>query len=329
MNCRGALQGAPCCLGVYVQDLTGIVIGQVAVMFLLLAVGFVLYRVRFINDAGTKQMSDLVLYVANPILIAEALMRPFDAQILVGAIWVAGLMVLFVLLSIGLAVLCYRDRAAAHAAVGRFAVTFTNAGFIGIPLAQAIVGADGVFYISVANTVLTLALWTYGIWLASDDASNIAPIKVVKNPTIIAMVFGLLCFVASWEPPALINQALNTLGDLNTGLVMLVLGAYLGQCDLAATLRSPAIYKACALRLVAMPLLALAVVAGVAHVCAVPYSAAITLVLCEGMPTAAVASLFAHQFGRDGDFASGVVAVSTLLSMATLPVLMGLCSVLL
>lgn len=316
-------------MGVCVQGLTGIVIGQVTVMFMLLAVGFALYRVHFISDAGTKQMSDLVLYVANPILIAEALMRPFDAEILIGALWVAGFMVLFVALSIGLAALCYRDRAAAHAAIGRFSVTFTNAGFIGIPLAQAIVGADGVFYISVANTVLTLTLWTYGIWLASDDASNIAPAKVLANPTILAMAFGLVCFVASWEPPSLVNQALTTLGDLNTGLVMLVLGAYLGQCDLAATLRSAAVYKACALRLVAMPLLSLAVIVAVAAAVEVPYSAAITLVLCEGMPVAAVASLFAHQFGRDGDFASGVVAVSTLLSMATLPVLMGLCSVLL
>lgn len=297
-------------------------------MFILLAVGFVLYRVHFITDAGTKQMSDVVLYVANPILIAEALMRPFDAQVLIDALLVAGLMVVLVLVSIGIAYLCYRDLSQAHAAIGRFSVTFTNAGFVGIPLAQALLGSDGVFFISVANTVLTFGLWTYGIWLASGDASNVAPLKVATNPTIIAMAIGLLCFATSWEPPAIISQALDTLGSLNTGLVMLVLGAYLGQCNLKETLRSLDIYKACALRLLVMPLITLGLIVLAGHVFTIDTAVAVTLVLCQGMPVAAVASLFAHQFGRDGDFGSGVVAVSTLLSMATLPgviVLLQLC----
>lgn len=301
------------------ENLSSIVVSQVIVMFILLAVGFVLYRVHFITDAGTKQMSDVVLYVANPILIAEALMRPFDPRILIDALLVAGFMVVLVAISVGIAYIFYRDLSATHAAIGRFSVTFTNAGFVGIPLAQAILGSDGVFFISVANTVLTFGLWTYGIWLASGDASNVAPLKVARNPTIIAMALGLICFATSWEPPAIMDQALETLGDLNTGLVMLVLGAYLGQCKLSETLRSLDIYKACALRLLVMPLITLGTIMLAGHVLVLDTSVAVTLVLCQGMPVAAVASLFAHQFGRDGDFASGVVAVSTLFSMATLP----------
>jgi hypothetical protein len=295
-------------------------------MFLLMGVGYLLYRRHFLTEGGISQMSDLVLFVANPVLIAKALMRPFDAAVFQGALWVAAVSVATLLLSIVLGFIAYRDPQDRHAAMGRFSTIFSNTGFIGIPLAQATVGTDGVFYVAVANTVQMVFMWTYGVFLASGDRTQVAPRKVLTNPSVIAMVVGLGCFLISWEPPQIVMNALTSLGNLNTGLVMLVLGANLAQCQLASLVRDAAIWKACALRLVVMPLLTLAILfllprTGIA--------AQTVVIMYQAMPVAAAASLFAHTYGRDGDFATGVVALSTLCSLASMPLMLFIGSVIL
>lgn len=298
---------------------TSIVVEQIAIMFLVMAVGFVLYRADFIDDRGAAQMSDLVLYVANPVLIAQALMRGFDAALLEGALWVSVVAAVTLVLALVLGRVLY-GADAVHERAGRFAILFSNAGFIGIPLAQALVGSDGVFYISVANTVQTSLMWTYGVWLVSGDRTAMSWRKVLFNPALIAMVIGLACFATSWRPPVVIDRALDVLGSLNTGLVMLVLGAYLGQCRVRAVARDGQIYKVCAARLLVMPALTLAVLAAMNALVPTSEAARLTGLLYQAMPVAAVASLFAHRFGSDSDFATGAVAMSTLCSLATLPV---------
>ena len=307
-------------------QIVAIATNQIVMMFLLMGVGHLLYRRHFLTDAGVSQMSDLVLFVANPVLIAKALMRPFDAAVFQGALWVAAVSVVTLLLSIALGFVAYRDPQDCHAAMGRFSTIFSNTGFIGIPLAQATVGADGVFYVAVANTVQMVFMWTYGVFLASGDRAQVAPRKVLTNPSVIAMVVGLGCFLASWEPPQIVMNALTSLGNLNTGLVMLVLGANLAQCQLAFLVRDAAIWKACMLRLVVMPLLTLAILfllprTGIA--------AQTVVIMYQAMPVAAAASLFAHAYGRDGDYATGVVALSTLCSLATMPLMLFVGSVIL
>ncbi|MGN0071758.1 MAG: AEC family transporter [Atopobiaceae bacterium] len=256
-----------------------------------------------------------MLYVANPILIAEALMRPFDAALLLDAAWVALGTAILLAASFAVIWVAYGRSRDAVADVGHFSTMFTNAGFIGIPLAQAVVGADGVFFIAVANTVQTFLIWTYGVWLYSHDRDDIEPKRVLTNPAIIAIALGLICFVSSWQPPQIVLSALNDLGSLNTGLVMLVLGAYLGAVDLGSILRCRASWKASLLRLVAMPLAAVALV----RVLLGSAAASLMLVMYEAMPAAVMASLLAQRVGGDGEYAAGVVALSTLLSLFTLP----------
>lgn len=307
-------------------QIVSIATNQIIMMFMLMGVGYVLFRRKFLTTAGVSQMSDLVLFVANPVLIAKALMRPFDAAVFQGALWVAVVSVVTLIISIVIGYVAYRDPHDRHAAMGRFPTIFSNTGFIGIPLAQATVGADGVFYVAVANTVQIVFMWTYGVVLASGDRSQIAPRKVLTNPSLIAMVVGLMCFLLSWEPPQIVMKALDSLGSLNTGLVMLVLGANLAQCQLASLVRDAAIWKACALRLAVMPLITLALLfvlprAGIA--------AQTVVIMYQAMPVAAAASLFAHAYGRDGDFATGVVALSTLCSLATMPLMLFIGSIIL
>ena len=294
-------------------------------MFVLMAVGFVLYRRGFITDAGTAQMSDLVLYVANPVLIAQGLScAPLSLRCSSARVGVALLAAVTLAFSVGLGLIAYRGDVPPHAAVGRFAVTFSNAGFIGIPLALVVAGQDCIFYISIANTVQTALVWTYGVRLVSGSRSEASPKKVLLNPAIVAMAIGLVCFFTSWEPPALVDTSLDALGNLNTGLVMLVLGAYLGKCRLSEVLTDIQLYKVAALRLVAMPLVAVGCLMALANMFVLDEAVRISVVMYQAMPVAAVTSLFANKYEVDAAFGTKTVAATTLLSLITLPLMMTL-----
>lgn len=306
------------------ESVVPVVANQVVVMFLIMALGFVLYRVRFLNRAGVSQLSDIVLYVANPAIVFTSLLRNYDPSLLVNA----GYAILAAALALGasilLANLVFRDRARRLGMVSRFAVIYSNSSFIGLPLAQATLGPDCVFYMSAANLVLTVLLWTHGVWLMSGDKGEIAPKKVLTNPIILALLAGLVCFFLSWQPPEVVTQAIDSLGSLNTGLVMLVLGAYLGMCDLRRVLRDARIYAVSALRLVVVPLITMAILVLLPNV---DTNVALTVLVFESCPVGALASLFSHKYANGGeDYGTGLVALSTVFSLATIPLVLTIAS---
>lgn len=303
-------------------SVVSIVANQVVVMFLIMALGFVLYRVHFLNKAGVSQLSDVVLYVANPAIVFTSLLRDFDPALLVNAGYAVLAAGLALAASILLANLVFRDRTRRLGMVSRFAVIYSNSSFIGLPLAQATLGPDCVFYMSAANLVLTVLLWTHGAWLMSGDKGEIAPKKVLTNPIILALIAGLVCFFLSWRPPEVVTQAIDSLGSLNTGLVMLVLGAYLGMCDLGRVLRDARTYIVSALRLVVVPLMTLLILRLLPGI---DQNVVLTVLVFESCPVGALASLFSYKYANGGeDYGTGLVAISTVLSLVTIPLVLTL-----
>lgn len=295
---------------------------QIIVMAAIMVLGFVLRRMHIINRAGTTQLSNLVLYVANPVLIAQSLMMPFEAEKLVDAAWCAAVTAAAMLACIALTHVVFgRNRG-----VARFAVVFSNCGFIGIPLVQSVLGAEYVFYLSICNTVSTFLLWTYGIYLISQDRVAVSLNKVVFNPCIIALVIGLGCFMLSYEPSLLVDAILSPVADLNTGLVMIVLGSYLAGADLRGIVASKLIYLVCALRLLVAPAILIALLM-LAPLSTTTVKLAVLVTLAT--PAASTTAMFAEKFGRDYRLGSGIVAMSTLLSLVTMPLCIAVASAIL
>ncbi len=299
---------------------------QIVIMAFLMLIGFICYSTHMIDDHGARQMSDLVLYVANPAIVMRSLMRPFDPKILVQGAWVALLTILIFFVTLLLGRIAYPNRKERYSAVSRFSILFSNSGFIGIPLVKAVLGDEYVFYVALANTIATFAIWTYGVWLISDDRTNIAPKKVLTNPAIIGVCIGLVFFFLSLPVPDLLGDIIDDVAGMNLGLVMIVLGAYLAECDLKTCFKDPELYKACFWRLIAAPLATILLLVPFGWLSA---GIKVTLLIYIATPAAAVTSLFAHQFGKEGNFATTLVAVSTLFSLATMPLVILLASLVL
>ena len=298
------------------MEMVLILIQQIVVMVLMMAVGVALIKTKTINETGVKQMSNIAMYVATPAVIIQAFAVDYNREQLMNGLWVAAFFALAMLLSAILArAVCGRaDR------VGQFAVVFSNTGFVGIPIIQSLLGPEYVFYVTMTMAVGTFVLWTYGIYLISGDTSMISARKILTNPAVIALAIGLVLFFAPVHLPPIVDQVLTGMANLNTGLAMLVLGANLGSSNIGLMFSDLRLYKASALRLLAVPAITLLTL----FLMPCPFEIKMVMLIAEATPCGAATSMLAQMFGGDYQYATGLVIVTTLLSMVTMPLVLTL-----
>lgn len=291
-----------------------VMITQVVAMFLMMVIGAVLYRGQLVDNAGSKQLSNVALYVATPAVILQSLATTFDAAKMAAGAACMALSFIFTLVSAGVARLYFRDRQRA----AQLGITISNMGFMGIPLVQSVLGEEYVFYISACMAGQVPLIWSYGIWLISQDTSKISLKKIATNPSIVAVVVGIVLFCCSIDLTGVIKVTAQDMGNLNTGLAMLVMGIYLAQTDLRSLVRDRNLYAACALRLLAVPAIVIAVMV------LLPLDPIVKLVVVIALstPCGTVSAMFPQMFGGDYRFGAGLVSVSTLLSLVLMPLVL-------
>ena len=208
------------------------VAAQVGVLFALMAVGAVCRRVRLVDEASVKGIVNVLLLVVTPSLIIDSFQRPFDSSMMHGFFWAFAITVSAHVAVILFARLFSRgdDRSRP---VLRLAMVFSNAGFMGIPLEQAILGAEGVFYGIVYVVVFNFFMWSWGLYemkfkVESEKfkvgfrAKDLRP--MIVNPGTVGIAIGLPLFFASVSLPAILKTPIGLLAGLNTPLAMLEIG---------------------------------------------------------------------------------------------------------
>lgn len=143
------------------MEYAGIVAAQVAVMFILIAVGFVCAKIKMITDEGRKQMSAVVLNVVTPALIFMSYQKEFSAELTEGLLWSFLLSAATYVITIPLAYVLIRKKNNLEYAIERFSLIFTNCGFMGIPLVNAVFGSEGVLYVTAYVTLFNFLVWTF------------------------------------------------------------------------------------------------------------------------------------------------------------------------
>jgi len=203
-----------------------------------------------------------------------------------------------------------------RADVERMSIIYSNCGFIGIPLISGLAGSEGVFYITAYITVFNLFVWSHGLAVMSGASSMKTMLVKFVQPATIAIVLGIICFLTRIRVPQLLAEPLNMVGNMNTPVAMLVAGCTLAGSSLTAALRRPRTYWISFLKLLAVPLLTVAVLA------AVPVSRTVRLavLIASACPAGAMTTMFALQYDRDSNYASELFAITTVLSLITIPI---------
>lgn len=295
--------------------ITQILLQQTIIMFALMLLGLLLSRRGMITEQGSRDLSNVLLYAVIPCVILRSYMSEFSTEKLRAMGLSALIAVIAFAASIAVAYLTCGTR---HR-IENFAVAFGNAGFIGIPLVTAVFGPEAAFYVVSFSTFANLLQWTYGIVIISGKKETMNLRMVFVNPVFISMVIGIALFVLQPTLPTVVTGTIGYIADGNTVLAMIILGYYLSKVQLRGLFADVRLYLFSALRLLVVP--------AVTILMFLPFPFArgeITLItlIAAATPIASSTAIFAQKFDQDYRRAVSYVCLSTILSVATLPLVM-------
>lgn len=295
--------------------ITQILLQQTIIMFALMLLGLLLSRRGMITEQGSRDLSNVLLYAVIPCVILRSYMSEFSTEKLRAMGLSALIAVIAFAASIAVAYLTCGTR---HR-IENFAVAFGNAGFIGIPLVTAVFGPEAAFYVVSFSTFANLLQWTYGIVIISGKKETMNLRMVFVNPVFISMVIGIALFVLQPTLPTVVTGTIGYIADGNTVLAMIILGYYLSKVQLRSLFADVRLYLFSALRLLVVPAVTILVF--------LPFPFArgeITLItlIATATPIASSTAIFAQKFDQDYRRAVSYVCLSTILSVATLPLVM-------
>lgn len=295
--------------------ITQILLQQTIIMFALMLLGLLLSRRGMITEQGSRDLSNVLLYAVIPCVILRSYMSEFSTEKLRAMGLSALIAVIAFAASIAVAYLTCGTR---HR-IENFAVAFGNAGFIGIPLVTAVFGPEAAFYVVSFSTFANLLQWTYGIVIISGKKETMNLRMVFVNPVFISLVIGIALFVLQPTLPTVVTGTIGYIADGNTVLAMIILGYYLSKVQLRGLFADVRLYLFSALRLLVVPAVTILVF--------LPFPFArgeITLItlIAAATPIASSTAIFAQKFDQDYRRAVSYVCLSTILSVATLPLVM-------
>ena len=319
-------------------DSLGLVSKQVGVLFALMVVGFLCNRRKLLNAVAIKGITELLVLIVTPCVIVHSFIQQKFAASLLGDLgWALAVSVFAHVVGAAIAFLCLRDHDPNRGGVLRFAAIFSNAGFMGIPLEYALLGPDGVFFGAMYVVVFNLVCWSLGVAVMCRGMKNVGLRALFVNAGTVGVTLGLPFFLFSLKLPEVVGRPVAMLADLNTPLAMIMVGWYLaenGECKMGNVKVSGGpffilhssffIFKVAALRLVAVPLVVIAAFVGVrACVPALNPVMAVAISTAAAAPTAALTTVIAARYDKDVSTATSLVSGTTLLSILTMPPIVG------
>ena len=295
------------------------ILTQMAVLFIVMAVGYAANKFKVLTSQSNKLLSKLVIYIAMPctilnsVLSGEATASGRDAAVFM--LMAVASFVLFFLLSAPLPQLVRGQKS--DYGMLRFMVVFGNVGFMGFPIIQSIFGVGAVFYVTIFNIVFSVLCFSVGIIMVSGKGEKVNPMLFV-NPTMVAAVLTVILFYTKPGVPAVISESVELIGRLTTPAAMLVIGSTLATISFKEVFGEVRIYPLAAVKLFVIPVLTWlllrlfitdALMLGV-------------LTVLAAMPTASNATMLSMEYGGNEILASKGIFLTTLLSVATIPLIL-------
>ena len=292
-----------------------ILIRQILQMFLLAGIGFLLFRCGKITREGSRTIGNILIYVSLPAVIINGFLVERTAEHVYGLLWSAAASFVLLLMSVLVSHFVFRKDP-----VGAFASSFSNPGFFGIPLVIAALGEGAVFYAAPFIALLNIGQWTYGVSRLNGQPvlQGLQPKKLIRAPFVIALLAGVALFASRLPLPEIISGGLRTVAGLNTPLAMFTVGIYLAQTDIPGMLKRKSLGLISAVRLLAIPLIALLLLWLLPERM---QEMRTVLLICAACPVGSNVAVYAQLYGKDYPYAVETVVFSTVLSLASIPLI--------
>lgn len=302
-----------------------IILNNILTLFLLILVGFSAGKSGAVSKNATGYLSDILMKVALPATIFLSISGTYNQGILMDSLIIAALTfiihsscILISLFYTKLMKIPEKDRG-----VWVFVSTFSNNGFMGFPIAYAILGKEGLFLASISNTVFNVLIFSVGIKLITmghESSKGINIKKLFMNNNNIAIFLGIIFYVTQTSLPQPILSSLSYMGNVTTPMSMFLVGLSISNSRVRDMFNDYKFYFLCAVRLLIAPFLAIIAMRFIpfGSMSLVPKVMAIVL----AMPAPSATAIIAEQYNGNKELAAKVVFLTSILSIVTIPIIL-------
>jgi len=293
---------------------------QMIVLFILMLIGYFVSKKGFLTDATFKQLSWIVVYVACPAMVISGSVnsgKMIQGAELFGTLGLAvGLYVILILISLITPYILGVPKD--DCGVYKVMMIFSNIGFMGFPLINSIYGAEALLYAALFQIPFNVLIYTYGILALKKKTEEKEKLdfKKIMNIGVICCIISIIIALFQIEVPAFVKSTVSNLSNLTAPLSMMVIGASLTKIKFKDLFTDVRLLLFCGWKLLVVPIILLFILKMfitdemLLGVCMVVLST----------PIASMTAMLAQQYDGNYALASKSVALSTILSVVTMPI---------
>lgn len=295
---------------------------QMVVLFLLMGIGCLCYKTKMITDETSRKLSAIVVNIANPAMVLTGCMGEEKIEGRELLITVAVMLVMYaVLLLLALVIPKLLRVEQKSRGVYRAMTVFSNIGFMGFPVVSALYGSSALLYAALFTIPYNILIYTYGVASMSvgetkDRKKEGSLLKRICNAGVIACLITILIYLLKLPVPDFVKTTTTHLSNLTAPLSMMVIGASLATIDLKKLFTDKRLLLFSVIKLFVIPVLGVLLIRQFVDnevICGV-------CMVMLATPVGSMTAMLAQQYDGDYEMASKGVALTTILSVITMPV---------
>lgn len=296
---------------------------EIIKLFVIMFMGYVVVKAGLMKSSESKSVSVIMVYLVIPCVILNAFQVEYtpDVQkgLLLACAAAVAVHILFLLLTAILKKPLHLD------VIERATIIYSNAGILVIPLVQELLGQEYVIYSSAYIAVQLILIWTHCKNMLCEE-DKLEWKKVLLNVNIISIIAGVVLFIFRIQLPSGAQDILNMMNNMIGPLGMLLAGMVIAEVPLQTVFTRKRSYLSAALRLLIYPVFVLILMKIIQTFVGIQDSKQIllTVYLASITPACATVTSMAQLYDKDAAYSSSLYVLTTLLSIATMPVMVGL-----
>lgn len=284
------------------------------VMFSLVIIGFVVRKMGIIGSEARKDMVDFCLFVTLPFNILHSFLGEWNLSMLASCGMILLLSTGYNAIGVLVAFLLYNKKEDKQQKTLRYGTIVSNGGFLGNPVLEGIYGTAGAFYASIFMFPVRVVMWSVGVSVFLKGHKQNVLKKIITNPCIVVMFVGAAIMGSGIPLPEFMTRTITGISNCNMPLSMMLIGMFLAEINPKGLIDKTMVFYT-AIRLIGIP----AIIFGLTAFIAIePMLRGVTVIIA-GMPAPITTALLSAKYGGDERYATGMIFLSTIISLITLP----------
>lgn len=303
------------------MEISLLLLVEIIKLFLVMVMGYALIKTGKLKAADGKALSVLLVYLILPCVIIHSFQLNAEDQVKQGLLFALIASVVVHLIFIAITTIIRRPLKLIP--IEQVSLIYTNAGILVFPLVTALLGPQYVVYPCTYMAVQLTLLWSHGNHLLCGSSS--VDLKVIfSNINIVSIIVGAVLFIFQIHLPPIIDQTMASVGNIIGPIGMLITGMAIAEEDLKTIFLRVRSYLTIVLRLIALPLviIAVCVAVGASGYITDGKNILMTIFIACITPTAAIVTSMAELYDQDPAYSAELCVLSTILSIITMPVIL-------